>query len=91
MHKWFLAGMLLAAAITVVLVLIVETVGAAAAVVVAYLAASSVLVWMYFRRRGDQHISWRSRELRCRWPTDATLRRCAAPVPHRHAVLMAFD
>jgi hypothetical protein len=93
MHKWFLAGMFASGVITVLLALIVETVGAAAAMVVAYLVVSSFLLWLHFRRRGSSSIAWRSRELRCKWPHDATLRlrRTAQPPPRRSGVLVAID
>jgi hypothetical protein len=91
MHKWFLVGMFLAAVICGLLIVMVETMGAAVTVGVAYLLVSSFLLWIYFRRREDQRIIWCSRELRCKWPTDPTLRlRRAAPVSRR-AVLVALD
>jgi hypothetical protein len=92
-HKWFLAGMVVSGIITVLLALIVQSFGAAVAVIVAYVVVSSVVLYMFYRRRGDRSIAWRSRELRCKWPTDVSMRfhRVSPPVTRRAAMLLAMD
>jgi len=93
MHKWFLAGMLASGVITVLLVLMAQSVAVSAVVVIAYLIVSAGLLHVYFRRRAGRSFGFRSRELRCKWPRDVSLRqrRTAEPVPRRAAMLLAID
>jgi membrane protein implicated in regulation of membrane protease activity len=91
MHLWFLSGMLLSGVITFLLFLMVLSIEAAVAVFIGYVVVSSLLLWCWFRRRGDRRLNWRSRELRCKWPTNPSLRFRRIAPPRRAAVLLAID
>jgi O-antigen/teichoic acid export membrane protein len=91
MHKWFLGGMLLSGVISFLLFLMVESFGAAVGIFIGYVVVSSLLLWVWYRRRGDRRIVWRSRELRCKWSTSQSLRFRRIAPPRRAAVLLAID
>ena len=93
MHKWFLLGMFASAAVTTLFAIMIESVGVSIAVVLLYLVVSSVLLFIYFRRRSVLCTSCRSRELRCKWAKDLSMRarRVAQPAPRRAAALLALD
>ena len=93
MHKWFLLGMFASAVITTLFAIMIESVGLSIAVVVLYLLVSSALLFLYFRRRHVMGTDFRSRELRCKWAKDLSMRarRAPQPAPRRTSALLALD